>query len=743
MRNGENIRAGRRVLSRLIQTALVFCLLVLPISAAPGGDGSSEASPLEVPAEGLAFENGTIYGIQKTWFSDVNPRKNTLYLSVVIPDSINGTPVRDIAFEAFTTAYTSDKKAKGAVTYNDNLGLFSLTSVDFSAASHLETIQKQAFNGCGYLKGTIDLSHTRLVMIDKLAFQNCTGLTEVVLPETLESLGGPNGGSVFKGCSGLLSVRTANDAPGTAFSLPSGLKYIGADTFNGAFAQPVTATIPASVIGIGSQAFYSNQITRIVLTNPAPPSAFFSGSGSEWLSGQVNTRALKCGSGLDMVLFPNAEVYEAYYENYSGLNSEKNKFTFPMTVRFWNEDSSAILETQEKLYNFPLNYVQNGNWSQDPAYQFPQIDEEETQWFIEGNGNALKETNRLRSDPVQSIFDLVPEVTRLVIPANPTVVPVLDGVLLPADQTSVTVKDERVHTFGVQVAHPLLTPPENPEPGNLYVEFQYKWTDVVDGVVGPRSEEQEEGFGAFGPHAAILIDGPAHERTDGDYYLVEIEGYVWRYDGSNWVKDSAPYFKTKHTIIGGDNSGATVDRAYVYSVEVLETYTVTYTDGVDGEEIFADQVFDGLLAGADTPDFPGNPERDGYLFQGWSPALAETVTGDTVYTAQWEKEAGEEHPAEPGDPTDPEKPTDPVQPETPDNPEDSERPERPGDVTGSEDPADTTDEEKPTADPEKPDAQNTPATGDAGHPFLWLILILASGIALMSAMLRGKRSRPI
>lgn len=175
-----------------------------------------------MPAEGLAFENGTIYGIQKTWFSDVNPRKNTLYLSVVIPDSINGTPVRDIAFEAFTTAYTSDKKAKGAVTYNDNLGLFSLTSVDFSAASHLETIQKQAFNGCGYLKGTIDLSHTRLVMIDKLAFQNCTGLTEVVLPETLESLGGPNGGSVFKGCSGLLSVRTANDAPGTAFSLPSG-----------------------------------------------------------------------------------------------------------------------------------------------------------------------------------------------------------------------------------------------------------------------------------------------------------------------------------------------------------------------------------------------------------------------------------------------------------------------------------------------------------------------------------------
>lgn len=45
MRNGENIRAGRRVLSRLIQTALVFCLLVLPISAAPGGDGLQRGFP--------------------------------------------------------------------------------------------------------------------------------------------------------------------------------------------------------------------------------------------------------------------------------------------------------------------------------------------------------------------------------------------------------------------------------------------------------------------------------------------------------------------------------------------------------------------------------------------------------------------------------------------------------------------------------------------------------------------------
>ena len=40
---------------------------------------------------------------------------------------------------------------------------------------------------------------------------------------------------------------------------------------------------------------------------------------------------------------------------------------------------------------------------------------------------------------------------------------------------------------------------------------------------------------------------------------------------SEWAKDEKPYYKTKHTIIGGDNSGATVDRAYVFYVCLLYT----------------------------------------------------------------------------------------------------------------------------------------------------------------------------
>jgi uncharacterized repeat protein (TIGR02543 family) len=67
-----------------------------------------------------------------------------------------------------------------------------------------------------------------------------------------------------------------------------------------------------------------------------------------------------------------------------------------------------------------------------------------------------------------------------------------------------------------------------------------------------------------------------------------------------------------------------------------ETFTVTYTDGVDNEEIFKDQTYT-VEAGKATPAFNGTPARDGYKFTGWTPTVADTVTRNATYTAQWEK----------------------------------------------------------------------------------------------------------
>lgn len=69
-------------------------------------------------------------------------------------------------------------------------------------------------------------------------------------------------------------------------------------------------------------------------------------------------------------------------------------------------------------------------------------------------------------------------------------------------------------------------------------------------------------------------------------------------------------------------------------------YTVTYTDGVDGVELFADQMTnvvakDGNLV--KVPAFSGTPSREGYTFKGWSPEVPATLTAENhVFTAVWE-----------------------------------------------------------------------------------------------------------
>jgi uncharacterized repeat protein (TIGR02543 family) len=65
------------------------------------------------------------------------------------------------------------------------------------------------------------------------------------------------------------------------------------------------------------------------------------------------------------------------------------------------------------------------------------------------------------------------------------------------------------------------------------------------------------------------------------------------------------------------------------------TYIVTFAPGDHGA--FAVQVTLGLTAGDATPVAPTPNAASGWRFVGWSPVIAATVTGDTTYTAQWER----------------------------------------------------------------------------------------------------------
>lgn len=183
------------------------------------------------------------------------------------------------------------------------------------------------------------------------------------------------------------------------------------------------------------------------------------------------------------------------------------------------------------------------------------------------------------------------------------------------------------------------------------------------------------------------------------------------------------------------------------------TYTVTYTDGVNDAEVFKDQVTSNLASGAKTPVFDGTPSRDGYKFTGWTPAVAETVTGNATYTATWEKVSKEE-------------PTTPVAPISPGNPKTPETPAT-ADTTAAPATTDKKDTSKGTMDKTKGNttpstitpnkdngaAQNanaanastmtasSPGTGDENHLVIYVLGILVSAGVLAAVIVVMRRRR--
>lgn len=125
----------------------------------------------------------------------------------------------------------------------------------------------------------------------------------------------------------------------------------------------------------------------------------------------------------------------------------------------------------------------------------------------------------------------------------------------------------------------------------------------------------------------ILLDGniTKHELAPGEAGTKTIT-LIWDASINKWTSG-----KANNTIL------ATFD-------VVCQYYTVTYTDGVKEETVFADQITEELRVRSKTPEFTGTPKRDGYTFMGWKPAVNPVVSaaaadGDGVitYTATWSK----------------------------------------------------------------------------------------------------------
>ena len=534
-----------------------------------------ENTPTAVPADKLIFENGVIKGIRKDWLAENNDKP----LSVAIPAKINDTPVTSIGQNAFNR-----KK---------------VVAVDFSKAANLEKIDNQAFMHSPVT--SVDLSNTKVTIIGKFAFDDCTSLETFIFPDTLTSLGNSEGASVFTDCKSLKVMRLANSPEGVVFALPENLRYIGKQTFKNCFAADVNAkvVIPESVKEIGEEAFYYNgsadPIIQIVLK-------------STDVRG-YHTGAFDFRSGSSrMLVFANKAAYDNYMKS-NPWNPTKKAMTYPVEITFEGASKKEL-----HLNGKPLGYQQDnttGFWELNNAYALPTAPGSGTPvapkpgyeyvtgggWKLRENDEVLDVTKDLKTDK-----DKVTAVSgggKYELLA-PTISYLVDGESKPVDADqpfTVTIGDGNDHTLGVQVSHPLLLSEQGDKEGE-YVYFKYCWWDegyfadngTTMTVNGPRSTEEPKLFSraetdrelhrVWVKDNTIPITKTDHARTDHNYYLVEICGYVVKNNG-----DPVPFYQSSNNFIhfGSGENVATAKNCYMLQVNVDEVRIITATADANGK----------------------------------------------------------------------------------------------------------------------------------------------------------------
>ena len=259
---------------------------------------------------GLQYEENptglTVIG----WEGDPMPE------SLVIPASVNGTPVTEIKDWAFewddgvkSVTIPGGLTKIGMQTFRSCWDLTSVTFLDGAT-----TVGYSMFENCRNLSSvTIPNSVTTIGNhafaecksltsikipdgVEKIgdgAFAKCTGLTSIVLPKGLKEWDD----WVFSGCTSLSSV-----------TIPDGISMIGDSAFSDCVAL-TSVTIPNSVRWIGSSAFRN----CIGLTSVTIP------DGMRW----IGYGAFAGCSGLTSMTIPGSvkEIKNGAFRNCTGLNS--------------------------------------------------------------------------------------------------------------------------------------------------------------------------------------------------------------------------------------------------------------------------------------------------------------------------------------------------------------------------------------------------------------------------------------
>ena len=170
---------------------------------------------------------------------------------------------------AVTSLYSSGENNQSV--FKGNTASFTFNELRYFTG--LTTIESTAFDGCTKLT-SITIPNT-VTSIGNYAFRNCKGLTSITIPNSVVLVGN----SVFSGCTGLTSITIPNSVVSigsssfngctnlTSIVIPNSVSYIEDNTFKDC-TKLTTITIPNSMVSIGNYAFSNcTSLTSIEIPN--------------------------------------------------------------------------------------------------------------------------------------------------------------------------------------------------------------------------------------------------------------------------------------------------------------------------------------------------------------------------------------------------------------------------------------------------------------------------------------------
>ena len=199
--------------------------------------------------------------------------------------------------------------------------------------------------------------------IGSSAFENCSGLTEVTIPESVTSIGS----SAFSGCSGL-----------TEITIPNSVTSIGSSAFSGCSGL-TEVTIPNSVTLIGNYAFDGcSGLTEVTIPNTVTSIGYSAFKGCSGLTEVtipesvtlIDNYAFSGCSGLTEVTIPNSvtSIGQYAFNGCSGLTEVTipNSVTSIGNSAFWGCIGLTKItlpftgdkrHTATDQYQYPFGYI--------------------------------------------------------------------------------------------------------------------------------------------------------------------------------------------------------------------------------------------------------------------------------------------------------------------------------------------------------------------------------------------------